>query len=75
MAMDSAGNLVVVWVRDGGAARSTAGIFGRRYNAAGVAVGAEFQISDPTADAEFAPAVATDVSVENLEAARFVVGS
>src|SRR4029453_8926238 len=60
MAMDSVGNLVVVWAAGG--PDGAAGIFGRRYDAAGVPVGAEFEISDPAADAQFAPAVATDAS-------------
>ena len=63
MATDSAGNLVVVW--EGGSAEdSAAGIFGRRYDAAGAAAGDEFQVSNFTTDAQFAPAVATGVAGE-----------
>ena len=59
LATDSAGNLVVVWE---GANDHGAGIFARRYDAAGAAVGGEIQISDPASDAQFAPAVATDAA-------------
>jgi hypothetical protein len=58
LATDSAGNLVVVWEGAG----DGAGIFGRRYDAAGLAVGGVFQISDATPDAQLAPAVATDAT-------------
>jgi hypothetical protein len=59
MAMDSAGNLVVVWAGDS-ADRGGGGIFARRYDAAGRAFGAEIQISESSTEAQFAPAVATD---------------
>lgn len=61
MATDSAGNLVVVW-EGGSADDSAAGIFGRRYDAAGVAAGEEFQVSDLATDTQVAPAVATDLA-------------
>ena len=57
LATDSAFNLTLVWE---GAGEEGAGIFGRRYDAAGGAVGDVFQISDRTPDAQLAPAVAMD---------------
>jgi hypothetical protein len=57
VAMDDSGNFVVVWqsaVQDG----SERGIFARRYNAAGVAQGGEFQVNSHTTDAQTSPSVA-----------------
>ena len=45
VAMDAAGNFVVVWEGDGS---SGYGIFARRYNSSGVAQGAQFQVSAGT---------------------------
>jgi len=44
--MDSAGNFVVVWTQNGG---GSYGIFARRYDAAGNALGGQFQV-DTTSD-------------------------
>jgi hypothetical protein len=59
LAMDPAGNFVVVWaslMQDG----SSDGIFGRRYDAAGVPVGVEFQVNTYTMNSQTEPAVAMD---------------
>ena len=56
VAMDDAGNFVVVWqsnIQDG----SVLGIFCQRYNASGVAQGAEFQINTYTASNQGIPSV------------------
>jgi hypothetical protein len=58
VAMNDAGAFIVTWEssRDG----SFSGIFARRFNATGVAVGAEFQINSYTTDPQLAPDVAVD---------------
>lgn len=60
IAMDAAGDYVVVWtgVGDG----EGTGIFGQRYNAAGVAVGGQFQINTYTTGYESQPSVAMDAA-------------
>lgn len=58
VAADAAGNFVVVWAslnQDG----SGQGIFGRRYNAGGGALGGEFQVNTYTPGNQFNPAVAS----------------
>ena len=61
VAMDAAGNSVVVWrswLSDG----SRENIFAQRYNAAGVAVGSEFLVNTFTEGDQNSPAVAMDSS-------------
>ena len=57
VAMDASGNIVVVWARNGGAARR---ILGRRFGPTGAALGAEFDVStdqvSPKSDADVAMA-------------------
>jgi hypothetical protein len=57
VAMDSAGDFVVVWVsyrQDG----DHNGVFGQRFSAAGVRQGGEFQVNTYTTNSQFAAAVA-----------------
>jgi hypothetical protein len=61
--MDADGDFVVVWQsgsigvsQDG----SRTGVFGRRFNSAGVAQGSEFQANTYTTDYQWVPAVAMD---------------
>ena len=57
VAMDAAGNFVVAWasnLQDG----SGYGVYAQRYNAAGVAQGAEFLVNTTTANHQSGPAVA-----------------
>jgi hypothetical protein len=59
VAMDTGGNFVVVWqspYQDG----SASGIFGQRYDAAGVVRGSEFQVNTYTTSSQITPAVAMD---------------
>ncbi|MEL7364210.1 MAG: hypothetical protein AAFN13_19195, partial [Bacteroidota bacterium] len=59
VAMDADGNFVVVWEsrdQDG----SSDGIFAQRYDAAGVAQGAEFQVNTETTSNQDDPSVAMD---------------
>jgi hypothetical protein len=66
VAIDQAGNFVVVWVsalQDG----SSLGVFGQRYAASGAALGAEFQVNVYTTNDQYAAAVAMDAG------GRFVV--
>ena len=61
LAMDAAGNFVVVWDsynQDG----SYEGIFGQRYNSSGAAVGTEFQANTYTTHEQEDPAVAIDTA-------------
>jgi hypothetical protein len=51
VAADAAGNFVVVWV-SGGQDGSGYGIFGQRFNAAAVALGAEFRVNSYTTGAQ-----------------------
>ena len=66
IAMDAAGNYVIVWQSDGQDG-SDKGIFAQRFNAAGVAQGGEFLVNTTTANDQTAPAVAMD------DAGNFVV--
>jgi cysteine-rich repeat protein len=61
VAADAAGNAVVVWQSAGSAASDTdnASIHGQRYNVAGAALGAEFQVNAYTTGLQSAPGVAT----------------
>jgi autotransporter-associated beta strand protein len=59
VAMDADGNFVVTWQsasQDG----SSYGVYAQRYDAAGVAQGAEFRVNTTTDGAQSAPAVAMD---------------
>jgi hypothetical protein len=60
VASDANGNFVVVWqsYQDG----SEYGIFGRRFNAAGVAQGSEFRVNSYTTYIQNYPAVASDAN-------------
>ncbi|MFO1433165.1 MAG: hypothetical protein U1F76_24175 [Candidatus Competibacteraceae bacterium] len=61
VAMDAAGDLVVVWAsrwQDG----DGTGIYAQRYNAAGVPQGGEFQVNTTTASWQESPAVAMDAA-------------
>jgi hypothetical protein len=59
VAMDREGAFVVVW-QSLGQDGSGSGIFGRRYDAAGQALGVEFRVNTYTTSAQAAPAVAMD---------------
>jgi Dockerin type I domain len=59
VAMDQTGNFVVAWesdTQDGG----TAGVYAKRYNAAGVAQGGEFRVNTYTTGTQGVPALAMD---------------
>ena len=59
IAMDTAGNFIVVWDslgQDG----SREGIFGQRYDSSGATVGAEFQVNTHTTNEQEDPSVALD---------------
>jgi hypothetical protein len=61
VASDSSGNFVVTWEsnnQDG----SSSGIFGRRYDRTGAALGPEFRVNTYTTDLQRFPAVASDSS-------------
>jgi hypothetical protein len=58
-AMDAQGNFLVVWASFGQDGSRT-GVFGQRYDAAGVPQGGEFQISTYTTEDQAAPVVARD---------------
>ncbi|GAB4419154.1 MAG: hypothetical protein Fur0044_15430 [Anaerolineae bacterium] len=59
LALDAAGNFVVVW-QSSGQDGSNAGIYGQRYTAAGVAQGSEFRVNTTTANGQIFPSVAMD---------------
>ncbi|MBI2228370.1 MAG: DUF4347 domain-containing protein, partial [Deltaproteobacteria bacterium] len=59
VAMDEAGNFVIVWSsndQDG----DNWGIYAQRYNAAGVAQGSEFRVNTYTSKEQLAPSIAMD---------------
>jgi uncharacterized repeat protein (TIGR01451 family) len=56
VAMDAAGNFVVVWDEDGPDG-DLGGIMARRYNSAGVPQGAEFIVNSVTANNQYRPSV------------------
>jgi hypothetical protein len=60
VASDANGNFVVVWESGGDHDGSGRGIFGQRFDAAGVLRGAEFRINSYTTGFQFGPAVAAD---------------
>jgi uncharacterized repeat protein (TIGR01451 family)/fimbrial isopeptide formation D2 family protein len=61
-AMDSVGNFVVVWTSDGDLDGDKKGVFAQRYNASGVAQGAEFRVNTFTTGDQNKPAVAMDAN-------------
>ncbi len=62
VAMDANGNYVVVWMDGSGATDTGIGIYGQRYNASGVAQGAQFHVNTYTADNQSNPTVAMDAN-------------
>lgn len=61
VAMDNAGNFVVVWQSNNQDFNSTDGIFAQRFNAAGVTQGAQFQVNSVAVGDQHSP----DVIMEN----------
>jgi len=61
VAMDDSGDFVITW-QSIGQDGSTTGIFAQRYNAVGVAQGAEFQVNTFTNNAQSGPSIAMDAS-------------
>jgi len=59
MAMDADGDFVVAWTSDGQDG-SGQGVYAQRYNATGLAQGAEFRVNTTTADNQQYPDVAMD---------------
>ncbi len=59
VAMDSAGDFVVVWDSYGQDGESW-GVYAQRYNAAGAPQGIEFRVNQPTSNTQTVPAVAMD---------------
>ena len=81
IAMDDAGNYVVIW-RSAGQDGTTYGVYGQRFNAAGVAQGSEFRVNPLGEDRGSAAAVAMtatgefvvswrDVDTEFIRAQRY----
>lgn len=60
VAMDAAGNFVITW--DSGQDGSSYGIYARRYNAAGVAQGAEFRVNSFTTNSQTVPRIAMEAT-------------
>ena len=61
VASDASGNFVVVW-ESAGQDGSDYGVFGQRFNAAGVRQGGEFQVNTYTTNKQYLPAVASDAN-------------
>jgi len=61
VASDASGNFVVVW-GSSGQDDSAYGVFGQRFNAAGLPQGSEFQINSYTTGTQAGPAVASDAN-------------
>jgi hypothetical protein len=59
VAMDAGGGVIVVWTSNNQDGDSD-GVFGQRYDAAGQAVGTEFQVNTYTSVDQLTPAVAVD---------------
>lgn len=59
IAMDDNGNFVIVWTSSGQDG-NMGGVFGQRFNAAGQALGSEFQINTTTDGNQYSPSVAMD---------------
>jgi phosphoheptose isomerase len=62
IAMDANGNYVIIWMDGSGASDTGIGIYGQRYNASGVAQGAQFHVNTYTFDNQRDPQVAMDAS-------------
>jgi hypothetical protein len=62
VAMDPSGNYVVVWWAEHQDADATDGIYGQRYNAGGMAQGAEFRVNSSIPGHQSNPAVAMDAN-------------
>ncbi|MFO1430153.1 MAG: hypothetical protein U1F76_08445 [Candidatus Competibacteraceae bacterium] len=62
VAMDAAGDFVVVWQSGYGQDGDSFGVYAQRYNATGVPQGDEFQVNTYTTNGQFAPAVAMDAA-------------
>jgi len=60
VAMDCDGDFVVVWASDGQDG-SSFGVYGQRFNAAGVRQGSEFRVHQYTNDKQLDPSVAMDL--------------
>jgi hypothetical protein len=60
--IDGSGNFVVVWEDTSGSDGSGSGIYAQRYNASGVAQGAQFRVNTTTANDQAIPAVAMNAS-------------
>ena len=61
MASDATGNFVVAWM-SGGQDGSSWGVFGQRFNAAGLPQGSEFRVNSFTTSNQRRPAVASDAN-------------
>ncbi len=59
MAMDGSGNFVVAWEQDD---QDYGGVYGRLFNAAGVAQGPQFQINSYSTSYQYGPSVARNAS-------------
>lgn len=59
IAMDDNGNFVIIWTSSGQDG-DMGGVFGQRFNAAGQALGSEFQINTHTTGNQYTPSVAMD---------------
>ena len=60
VAIDGAGNFVAVWASEGQDSGVTWGVYGQRYNAAGVPQGGEFRVNTTVAGNQLEPSVAMD---------------
>jgi hypothetical protein len=58
--IEADGDFVVVWASAGNQDGSGPGVFGRRFEAGGSALGGEFQVNSYTFDSQWFPAVAMD---------------
>ncbi|WP_372895392.1 DUF4347 domain-containing protein, partial [Stieleria sp.] len=67
VAVDDAGNSIVVWTEQSGLDGDGYGIFARRFNDQGIPLGAEFKVNETVAGSQSAPVVAMDSS------GRFVI--
>jgi hypothetical protein len=61
VASDAIGNFVVVW-QGPGQGDSSVGVFGQRFDSAGVAQGSEFRVNSYTTSNQITPSVASDAS-------------
>ncbi|MBN3922907.1 cadherin-like domain-containing protein [Nostoc sp. NMS4] len=61
VAMDADGDFVISW-QSSGQDGSSYGVYAQRYNNAGVAIGAEFQVNTHTESSQYNPTVAIDAT-------------